>query len=82
MNISLGQMTYGVNDGIIEKRMGLQKYIQDSKFHGKKRITPFISTLTALSAVLVPKVSVILVSVIPHWSGRYNSKQRPYCSQV
>lgn len=63
-------MTNGVNDRLMQRRMGLQKYMQDSGFRCNRRVTPFISLLTALSAALAPNMSVILFPIIPHWSGK------------
>lgn len=50
--------------------MGFQKYMQDSEFHWNQRVTPFISLLIALAAVLGPNMSVILFPIIPHRSDR------------
>lgn len=63
-------MTKGINDRIMQRRKGLQKYMPDSGFCWNKRVTPFVSLLTALSAALAPSMSVILFPIIPHWSGR------------
>lgn len=50
--------------------MGFQKYAQDSEFHWTQRVTPFVSLLIVLSAILGPNMSVILFPIIPHRSGR------------
>ena len=60
----------------MQRRTGLQKCMQDSVFHGKKTVTPSISVWIALSAILVPKPSVILFPGTGLVSLKYDSKEK------
>lgn len=72
---------HGAKESIKWRRMGLQKFMQTSELHGERRVTPFISTLATLSAVLVPKCLIVSCDS-PLVGQKHDAKQRPYCSQV
>lgn len=66
MNVSLGQMTYGIS----VKENGFTEIQAEVRTPREEESNSLRSVLTALSAVLVPKVSVILFPTIPCRSGR------------